>query len=160
MSATSPPWPAAAPSRRRRQLITLAVIGVVAALAGAGIALAARDLRGLSGTAATPRSQPSNLNPAQPGGGMLPGPGSGGTAAIFLIGRIIAVSGTSVTIGGPGQQITAAITRSTRVTGKASSISGINVGDQVSAQITQRGGTATVIAIQDPARSPLGAGVP
>jgi hypothetical protein len=153
-------WPDREPRRRRFHLITLLVIALVAGLVGAAIALAARDLRGPSGNTATPGAQPSYLNPLQPGGGSLPGPASGGTAAIFLIGRVMAVSDTSVTIGGQGQRLTATVTGSTRVTGKVSSISGIKVGDRVSAQITQNGGRATVIAIQDPARSSLGVGTP
>lgn len=157
-----PGWPASGspgigPGRRRSRLISVLVIALVAGLAGAAIALVARDLRGPSGNAAMPSPRPSHLNPPQPGG-MLPGPGSGGTAGIFLAGRVIAVSETSVTIGAQGQRLTAAVTGSTRVSGKVSSVSGIKVGDQVSAQISQSGGKATVIAIWDPARSPLGIG--
>src|SRR6266704_3238482 len=71
-----------------------------------------------------------------------------------------AASRTSITIGGPGRSITAAVTASTRVTGTVSSISGIKVGDWVSAQIAQTGSTYTATAIQDPTRSPVGVTVP
>jgi hypothetical protein len=60
----------------------------------------------------------------------------------------------------PGHTVTAAVTGSTRVTGKVSGISGVKVGDQVSAQIVQNGGAASATAIQDPARPPAGGTVP
>jgi Cu/Ag efflux protein CusF len=59
-----------------------------------------------------------------------------------------------------GHTMTAAITNSTRITGRVSSISGIKVGDQVSAQIADSGGKATVTAIQYPAQVPPGMGAP
>src|ERR1019366_8762946 len=116
-----------------------------------------------SAPSATSAGQPSQLTPVPPGGGSqpggngaLPGAGPGGTAMIFMIGKVTAVSGTSITIGGPAHSITAAVTDSTRVTGKVSGIRGIKVGDQVSAQITQSGGRSSAIAIQDPAQPPPG----
>ena len=90
----------------------------------------------------------------QPGGGALPGTGSGGTGTLFVIGKVTAVSGTSITVGGPGHTVKAAVTGSTRITGTVSGISGIKVGDQVSAQIVQNGGAARASAIQDPAQPP------
>ncbi|MBO0788353.1 MAG: hypothetical protein J2P33_20015, partial [Actinobacteria bacterium] len=95
---------------------------------------------------------------ALPGGsGGLPG-GSGGAGMRLLIaGRVTAVSSSSITIRGRGRPLTAAVTGSTRVTGKTSGIGGIRVGDRVSAQITQHGaGRLTAAAIQDPARLPGG----
>ena len=80
-------------------------------------------------------------------------------AHAFLIGKVVKVSSTSITIGGPGRSITARVTSSTRITGKVSAISGIKVGDQVSAQITEGNGSPTVAAIQYPAQMPAG-GVP
>ncbi len=155
-------WPGSGPPRRPFRPVILVVIALGAALAGAGIALGARGLSGPSGTAATPGSQPSYLAPGQSGNVRpgLPGTGPGGTAGIFLIGRVTAVSRTSITIGGPGRSITAAVTASTRVTGTVSSISGIKVGDWVSAQISQTGSTYTATAIQYPTRSPVGVTVP
>ena len=70
------------------------------------------------------------------------------------------MTGTSITIGGPGHTVTAAVTGSTRITGKVSGISGIKVGDQVSAQIVQNGGAARASAIQDPAQPPAGGSLP
>jgi hypothetical protein len=91
---------------------------------------------------------------------VLPGSG-GGTTQIFIGGRVTAVSSTSITIGGPGRDITAAVTASTQVTGKISGISGVKVGDEVSAQLAQSGGSLlTAVAIQDPAQAPGGGGPP
>jgi hypothetical protein len=165
------PWPAAVnPAgvpghgalRRRVRPGTLAVIALGAAAAGAGIVLGVVDLSSSpSATTAAPGGRPSQLAPVPPGGnGALPGAGPGGTAMIFMIGKVTAVSGTSITIGGPAHSVTAAVTDSTRVTGKVSGIRGVKVGDQVSAQITQSGGRSRAIAIQDPAQAPPGGSLP
>jgi len=156
------------PARRRFSPTTLVAIAVVAVVAGAGIALGLQ-LFG-SPAASAPSSQPSNLAPLQPGAGGQPGsggqvgpnggfPGGGGVGHAFLIAKVLKVSATSITLGGPGRSITASVTSSTRITGKVSAISGIKVGDQVSAQITEGNGSPTVAAIQDPAQSPAG-GIP
>ncbi len=156
----TPRWPG--PDRRRRllRLITMTAVALAAGLAGAGaVALAARDSRGVPATAASPGSRPSWLNPAPPGsGGVLPGPGSGVPATVFVIGRVTSVTNAALTITGPGRQITASFTGSTRVTGSTSGEGGIKVGDLVSAELTRRGGRITAIAIQDPARAPAGFG--
>jgi hypothetical protein len=170
-----PPWrraaPAAAfgpggrPGRRSLRPLALTAVAVVALGAGAGIALAVgRGLDNSASPSATPSSQPSYTpggggGPVS-GGGAVPGGGSGQVGQSFIEGRVEAVSSTSITIGGPGQSITAAITASTKVSGKVASIGSIKVGDQVSAQITVNGGQATVTAIQDPAQAPPGGGGP
>jgi hypothetical protein len=64
---------------------------------------------------------------------------------------VLAISGTSITIGGNGPSVTAAITGSTRVTGTVRGISGVKAGAEVSAQITGTSGHLTATAIQDPA---------
>ncbi len=146
----------------------LAMIALGAAAAGAGIVLGVVDLSSSpSATSAAPVGQPSQLSPVLPGGssqpggkGALPGSVPGGTAMIFVIGKVTAVSGTSITIGGPAHSVTAAVTDSTRVTGKVSGIRGVKAGDQVSAQITQSGGRSSAIAIQDPAQPPPGGSLP
>ena len=79
---------------------------------------------------------------------------------MFVIGTVTAVTGTSITIGGQGHTITARVTRATRVTGKVAGLSGIKVGDQVSAQLTQDGGRATAVTIADPARALAGGSLP
>lgn len=154
----APSWPGLPPPPpppRRLPVAALVAIALCAAGIGALIVFAAR---GLSGSPAAPASQPSVQAPAQPGagGGAFPG----GGPEMFVGGRVTAVSGTSITIGGPGRSITAAVTSSTQFTGKVSSISGVKVGDQVSAQLTQNGGTATAVSISDPAQLPAGAGGP
>jgi hypothetical protein len=70
------------------------------------------------------------------------------------------VSRTSITIGAPGHTVTAAVTAATRVTGKISAVTGIKVGDRVSAQITQRGTGNVAVAIADPAGLPAGGSLP
>src|SRR5262249_56848385 len=92
------------------------------------------------------------------GGGKGVGPGEAG--GLFLMGRVTAVSRTSITIGGPGRTVTAAVTGATRVTGKVSTITGIKVGDQVSAQITQGSSGNVTVAIADPAQLPGGGSLP
>ena len=80
---------------------------------------------------------------------------------MFIGGEVTAVSSTSITIGGPsGSGITAAVTATTKVTGSVSSISGIKVGDQVSAQLTRNGNKVTAVAIQYPAQQPGSGSVP
>jgi len=167
-----PPWRRAAPPAgygpggpRRRSLrpLALAVVAVVALGAGAGVALAVgRGLGNPPAPSAAPSSQPSYGAPggsgsgAVPGGGAGPGGGSGAVGQGFIEGRVTSVSSTSITIGGPGQSMTAAITAATKVTGKVTSTGSVKVGDEVSAQITVNGGQATVTAIQDPAQAAEG----
>jgi len=79
---------------------------------------------------------------------------------MFLIGTVTAVSRTSITIGGPGHTFTAAITGATRVTGKVSAVTGIKVGDRVSAQITRSGAGNVAVSIADPAQLPAGGSLP
>jgi hypothetical protein len=155
------------PERRPRPAALLLVIALVAAAAGAGIVLAVDAFSGSSGATPGSAGQPASLTPVPPGGGShtggngaLPGTGSGGTGTLFVIGKVTAVSSRSITIGGPAHTVTAAITSSTRVTGSVSGIGAVKVGDQVSAQIVQNGGSATATAIQDPAQSPLGGSAP
>jgi hypothetical protein len=156
-------WPGAGPRKRARP-VTLAIITLAAAAIGAGIVLVVDDLSSSSAPAAASGHQPSYLAPGQHVGngppGALPSGGPGGTAKLFIVGKVTAVTSTSITIGGPGHSIVAAVTGDTRVTGQVSSIGGVKVGDQVSAQMTQSGGKTTVTAIQDPAQSPPGGGLP
>ena len=135
---------------RRRTLS----VGPVAALAvGAGGAAAViHELPQASPPAAPSASAPTL---APPGGGTFPGgSGGSGTARLFMAGRVLAVTPTSITIGGPAHRVTAAVTAATRVTGQVTSIRSVKVGDHVSAQITERGGKAIATSIQDPARLP------
>ena len=70
------------------------------------------------------------------------------------------MSRTSITVGGPEHTVTAAVTGATRVTGKVSAVTGIKVGDRVSAQITHGGTGNVAVAIADPAQPPSGGGLP
>jgi len=162
-----PGWPEDRPPARRLRPVLLLVIALLAAAAGAGIVLAVEGLAGSSGATPGAVGQPSSLTPVAPGGnsqpggsGALPGTVPGGTGTLFVAGKVTAVSSTSITVGGPGHTVTAAVTGSTRITGKVSGISGVKVGDQVSAQIVQNGGAASATAIQDPARPPAGGTLP
>ncbi len=163
-----PPWRRAAPSaaygrdggpgRSGLRPLALTIVAVVALGAGAGVALAiTKGLDHSSSPSAAPTTRPSAV---APGGGTIPG-GGGAVGEMFVAGPVTAVSSTSITIGGPNHTVTAAITSSTRITGKVTSVGGIKVGDQVSAQITEsNGGQPTVAAIQDPAQAPSGGSVP
>jgi hypothetical protein len=140
-------------------------VAVVALATGAGVALILNQ--GSSAAPSATGSSPPSAAPSFGGsgsngnGGALPGGGGGsGTIQTFVGGKVLAVSGTSITIGGPNHTVTAAITSSTRITGRVSSIRSVKVGDLVTAQITQSGGRATVTAIQDPAELPPGASSP
>jgi hypothetical protein len=174
-----PPWRRAAPpaahgrdggrggpGRPGLRPLTLAIVAVVALAGGAGVALAiTKGLDHSSSPSAAPSTQPSAVAPGGSGGGPAGGgtvPGGGSVGRMFVAGPVTAVSSTSITIGGgPGQSLTAAITSSTKITGKATSIGGIKVGDQVSAQITESNGSRpAVTAIQDPAQAPSGGGLP
>jgi hypothetical protein len=171
-----PPWRRAAPpagygrdggpGRSGLRPLAIAIVAVVALSAGAGVALAiTKGLDHSPSPSAAPSTQPSAVAPGGSGGGAIPGggtaPGGGAVGEMFVAGSVTAVSSTSITIGGPNHTVTAVITSSTRITGKVTSIGGIKVGAQVSAQITEsNGGQPTVTAIQDPAHGPSGGGLP
>jgi hypothetical protein len=173
-----PPWRRAAPpagygrdggpggpGRSGLRPLVLTIVAVVALGTGAGVALAiTRGRDHSSSPSAAPSTQPSAVAPGG-SGGAIPGggtaPGGGAVGEMFVAGPVTAVSSKSITIGGPNHTVTAAITSSTRITGKVSSIGGIKVGDQVSAQITEsNAGQPMVTAIQDPAQAPSGGGLP
>jgi hypothetical protein len=143
-----------------RRVLALVAVALVALAAGAGVALIL-----MKGTSSPPSSPPAAAPsfgaPGSNGnGGAFPGGGGSGTVQMLVGGKVLAVSGTSITIGGRGHTVTAAVTSSTRVTGRVSSIGSVKVGDLVTAQITQSGGQATVTAIQDPGQLPSGPSLP
>jgi hypothetical protein len=152
-----PPPP---PPGRRLHPAILVTIGLTAAAFGAAVVLMAHAV---GSSPAAPASQPTVQAPAQPGGNAGPGGGAvpgQGSVEMFIGGQVSAVSSTSITIEGPGHNTTAEVTSSTRFTGKVSTISGIKVGDQVSAQLTQSGKSIVAVSISDPAQSPTGGGLP
>ena len=130
-----------------------AVVAMLAAAAGvaAGLFLVKDAPAASSAGAATPSaSAPAGSSTELPGLPGLSGNGSG-QLRMLLTGRVLAVSGTSITIGGDGPSVTAAVTGATTVTGSAHGIGGVKVGDEVSAQITGTASHLTATAIQDPA---------
>jgi hypothetical protein len=139
-----------------------AAVAVLAATAGvaAGLFLV-RGTPAASAAGATPSasapgaSAPGASAPAGSSAGLpgLPGlSGNGnGQLRMILTGRVVAVSGTAITIGGEGPSVTAAVTGATTITGTAHGIGGVKVGDEVSAQITGTASHLTATAIQDPA---------
>jgi len=159
------PWPPAPPPppppRRGRGAGLLAVTAVVAALAGFGIVAAALHEPASSASPGVPASgsSPSPSSGAQHGGpraqlSPLPLPGSGQQETLEVGGKVLAVSATSITIGGPGQSVTATLTAATRFTGTVGGIGGVKVGDFVAVTLTGTNGKLTASSIQDPASVP------
>ena len=142
-------WPGAGGTSRPRWLRPSVLATLIIAGGVAGAVVAAAVLHDFSSHAAS--GQPPALSQQQP---------SGSGTGIFVIGTVTAVSGTSITIGGPGHTITATVTSATRVTGKVAGLGGIKVGDHVSAQLTQDGGRIIAVAIADPAQAPAGGSLP
>ena len=130
-----------------------AAVAVLAAAAGvaAGLFLVKDAPAASSAGVATPSaSAPARSSTGLPGLPGLSGNGNG-QLRMVLTGRVLAVSGTSITIGGDGPSVTAAVTGATTITGTVRGIGGVKVGDEVSAQITGTASHLTATAIQDPA---------
>jgi hypothetical protein len=146
--------------RRARHAILVAVVAVVAAAVGFLVVIAVRDVSATPAAAngaapsasATPGGSGGNQLPQGSAPGALPGSGQG--EQVEIAGKVAAVSATSITLDGAGQQITATVTSATKVTGRVTSIAGVKPGDLVSAQLTGTGGKLTATAIQDPASLP------
>lgn len=145
---------------RARHAILVAVIAVVAAAVGFLVVIAVRDVSATpaaaNGAAPSASATPGNSGGNQLPPGSTPGalPGSGQAEQVEIAGKVAAVSATSITLDGAGQQITATVTGATKVTGRVTSIAGVKPGDLVSAQLTGTGGKLTATAIQDPASLP------
>jgi hypothetical protein len=155
--------------------LTLVVAGAVAMAAGAAIPVAAvgvvDPVPGGGGTLVSSAPSPSSgrgTSGHRAAGNRGSGTGAAGNARalpplggsaghpvrqLMIMGRVTAVSRTSITLSAHGQRITAAITRSTRITGRGRRVAAIRAGDTVSAQISEAG-SPTVIAIQDPVSIP------
>jgi hypothetical protein len=160
------PWPAAgqqpysdAPPRRwpARYGVALVLTAVIAAVAGFLAVIAVRDLSArpaaANSTAPASGSAPSG-GALAPSGGPVPTLGQGQTLQLLVGGKVTAVSATSITVAGPGHQVTAAVTSATKVSGRVSGIGGVKTGDLVSVQVTGTDGKLTATAIQDPASLP------
>jgi hypothetical protein len=119
-----PPWPAAGqpfyrdtPPRRwpARRGVPLVLTAVIAAVAGFLAVIAVRDLS----------ARPAAANSVAPAGGpapsagvpapsTVPTPGRGQALQLEMGGKVTAVSATSITVAGPGHQVTAAVTGATK----------------------------------------------
>jgi hypothetical protein len=152
-------WP---PSSRRgdHHVLLTGVVAVAAAAIGVAVGLAFLRLPLRSASASPSASTPSASASPSPGAGAgrsgdLPAPapitGNGkGTLQMYLVGPVLAVSGNSITIGGFGEPVTAAITSTTKFTGRVRRASGIKTGTEVAASVTGTGSKLTATQIQDP----------
>ena len=137
--------------------VVAAVAGVPAGFfltRGAPVASAAGGaMPSVSAPASAPPSTGSGAGPgARPG---LPGNAGGNgdeQLRMLLTGRVLAVSGTSVTIGGAGPSVTASVTSATKLTGRVHGLSSVKVGDEVAAQITGTPSHLVITTLQDPAQ--------
>jgi hypothetical protein len=160
--AAGPPHPDPAPARRPRRAIAVAVTAIVAGTAGFLVTTAVRDTSpGPAAASSSPPAAAPSGGAQEPGsggtgpnGGAIPTPGPGQLLYLQIGGKVSAVSATSITITGGSQQVKAAVTSSTKITGRVTSITGIKTGDFVAAQITDDGGKLTATAIQDPSSAP------
>jgi hypothetical protein len=156
------------PGGRRVRPLSVAAVALVALAAGVGVTLALDHgpTRTPAASVSTPSSQPSYLLPTQASGGFsgnsLPGSSSSGgkTLVYTMAGKVLAVSSTSITIGGNGQAVKATVTKSTQFQGKDTSISQVKAGDLVVAQVLEAGGKTTATSIQDPAGMSPGSSLP
>jgi hypothetical protein len=157
------PPPPGRPAARRGWAFTLTA--VVAAAAAFGVAdVALHEASGSPAASATPGASAPAEGDSGGGAPFAPGPNgaplpSGAAEHLLIGGKVTAVSATSITLGSGGQAVTAAVNHATKVTGKVTGISGIRVGDLVSASLTgTSGGKLTADSIQDPASLPSGPG--
>jgi hypothetical protein len=81
------------------------------------------------------------------GGGIPDAP-----AHIFIAGRVLAVSGHSITIGGPSHTVTARLTHATTCNGRIIRATAVKVGDMITARIDNSDSGAVVTALQAPAQ--------
>jgi hypothetical protein len=136
-----------------------AAVAVLAAAAGVAVGLLL--IRGTPTASTAGAATPSASAPGATGWAgsgtsrpALPGPtGNGdGQLQVIVTGRVLAVSATSITIGGSGPSVTAAVTSATKVTGTARGIADVKPGNEVAAQVSGTPGHLTATAIQDPAQ--------
>ena len=138
--------------------VTVAVVAAAAGVAagfflirGTPVASVAEGATpGASVPAPSGRGADPQTLPGRPGSASGNGSGSG-QLRVLLTGRVLAVSGTSITIGGTGPSVTAAVTGATKITGRAHGIGGVKVGDEVAAELTGTPTHLVTTALQDPA---------
>ena len=158
MAGGRPPPYRDAPPRRwpARYGVPLVLTAVIAAVAGFLAVIAVRDLsaRPAAANSVAPAGGPApSAGPPAPSG-PAPPPGRSQAIQLEMGGKVTAVSATSITVAGPGHQVTAAVTSATKVSGRVSGIGGVKTGDLVSVQVTGTDGKLTATAIQDPASLP------
>jgi hypothetical protein len=133
-----------------------AAVAVVAAAAGVAVGLFLVRGTPASAVSAAGRATPSasaaapGASAAAPSASAVAPGASAGTLRVVLTGQVRAVSRTSITIGGAGPAVTAAVTSATTITGRVRGIDGVKPGDEVSAQLTGTAGKLVATAIQDP----------
>ena len=121
------------------RVLALALVAIVGIGAGAGAVYLYRN----AAAGSTPAAAAS------------PSPNAGGVVTtVVVLGPVLKVGRDSLTVGGPGTAVSAAVTSATRFTGAARSLAQVRAGDVVSVQITESGGRARVDTLQDPARQP------
>jgi hypothetical protein len=154
----APPPPPAYPADagwRGRRVLSLAATAVLALGAGGAAVVVAQDLREDATPTAQQSTAPGPHGAAGPQGGTIseaPGAsGSGAVTVLMLLGQVTAVGRDSVTLGGPGGTISAAVTSVTQFTGRVRSLRGVRAGDQVAMQVRVTNGVARLVTIQDPA---------
>jgi hypothetical protein len=159
--------------RRKQRLNPLITAAVAVTAAAIGIALALILLKTPGSSAASASGDPAGSSPGGYSAGGIPSSGTqggnggglpalpplsgggGGGLQLMLQGKVLAISSTSITLGGNGPDIVAKITGSTQVTGNVTSVSGIKVGDQVAAEVSgQSSADMTAVQIQDPGQAP------
>ena len=158
----SPPFQPAGPGGgppegKRARWLPITLTAVLAGTAGVTIALFISGSPGTPSASATaPGGAPSAAAPAQggTGSGSSGGPGGGVSESLLMGGKVTAITSHSITLSADGHSVTAAISSSTRFTGKVHSAGGIKVGDLAAAQITGHGPDLVAVTIQDPAQLP------
>jgi hypothetical protein len=106
-----------------------------------------------AGRGAGPQTLPGLPGLPDGASGNSDGSGDGnGQLRMLLTGRVLAVSATSITIGGTGPSVTAAVTSATKITGSAHGIGGVKVGNEVAAQITGTPSHLVTTTLMDPAQ--------
>ena len=143
-----------------RMAVAVAVVAAVAGVAVGFFLTRGAPVASAAGGAMPSVSAPVSAPPSTGGGGprTLPGlPGNAGgdgdeQLRMLLTGRVLAVSRTSVTIGGAGPSVTAAVTSTTKLTGHVHGLSSVKVGDEVAAQITGTPSHLVITTLQDPAQ--------
>jgi hypothetical protein len=144
---------------RGRSSLALGLTFAIALGAGAGaVYLYKSALAGPAPGATSPSPRATNGGGPVTGGGpaALPGPaGAGSVESMTMLGKVLAVTHDSVTVGGgPGLTISARATSATRFAGSVRSLAQVRVGDTVTAQISVTDGVATLVRLQDPASQP------